>query len=112
MNASERSRLIKSLRLLSSPIDGECLAAGKAAHRIAEQHGGWESIITNARGATAAHLWDWRQAAVEILDSDCASPWEVDFCQSLLRKWRGACLTSKQEETLRRIHESCRRASA
>jgi hypothetical protein len=110
--ARDRDRLVKSLKLLSSPIDGEALAAGRAAHRLAEAAGGWERIVIPPSPESASHLYDWRQACRTVLDSGRASVWEQNFCSGLLGRWRGAVLTRKQEDTLRKIHSNCQRATA
>jgi len=110
--ARDRDRLIKSLRLLSSLIDGEALAAGRAAHRLAEAAGGWERIVIPPRPESASHLYDWRQACREVLDSGRATAWEQNFCSNLLARWRGTVLTRKQEEALKKIHSNCQRATA
>jgi hypothetical protein len=102
----DRDRLVKTLKLLSSPIDGEVLAAGRTAHKLVAGLGGWEAVLVPPR-PEIGHAFDWRQAAEEILISGGPSQWELQFCQSLLAKWRGPILTQRQEQTLKRIHENC-----
>jgi len=46
----------------------------------------------------------WREQAEAVLDSGRANAWETDFCEDLLRSWRGPELTRKQYEVLERIY--------
>jgi hypothetical protein len=109
LESAPHARLIKFLGLLGSEHDGEIANAGRMADRLVKTHGvSWDAIIIPARD----HLWDWRQAAREILASERESEWERSFCWSLVGRWRGPVLTNRQEATLRRIHEKyCRRAA-
>jgi hypothetical protein len=101
------------LALLSSPVDGECLAAARTAHKLVEGLGGWPLILVPPIPEGASHLYDWRQAAREVLDSKRASTWEQEFCSNLLGRWRGQVLTRKQETVMKKLHESrCERATA
>jgi hypothetical protein len=95
--------------MTDSAHDGEAANAGPLANRIVKDRGcTWEQVIIPA----AVTLWDWRRAAQDILASESETAWERDFCWSLIGRWRGPVLTSRQEETFRRIHEKCCRRSA
>lgn len=50
---------------------------------------------------------DWRDMATEVVNSNRASRWEIDFAEDLLQNWRGS-LSARQMETLNKIHmEKC-----
>ena len=111
--ANTRAKLVKCLALIASDKDNEALIAARTANKIAASAGGWERILMPPIPEGANHIFDWRLACHQVIESRRASPWELQFCSSLLGRWRGAVLTQKQAETLQRIHaDRCERRSA
>jgi hypothetical protein len=96
------------LGLLGSDFDGERAAAARLAGRFVRQLGlSWDAIVIPSRLPAVCRIepQQWRFQAQAILDSDDVTAWEQDFCSSLLRRWRGGYLPSKQQQTLDRIFE-------
>jgi hypothetical protein len=67
LNTAARARLVKSLALLSSPVDGEKLAAASAACRIIAAAGlTWADLIRSAEVRREPLHTTWRATCAEL----------------------------------------------
>ncbi len=102
MKEKERDRLVKLLGLLSSVHDGERAAAGLAADKLVRALGiTWEDAIVGKLGYDE----EWEDFAENILLYNWLTPWEREFCESLLEKRQGRELSEKQEAVINKLRE-------
>jgi len=130
LDPKDQDRLVKLLGMLGSDFDGERAAAGALAHRLIRERGlTWRALLGSGAQALQelheerapfkrprrAYTPDssfppWRDMARAVANSPNSSPWEVNFCHSLLRYGRDP--TPKQYEVLAmawrsRVDEFC-----
>jgi hypothetical protein len=68
LNTAARARLVKSLALLASPVDGEKLAAAEAACRIIAAAGlTWGDLIRSAEVRREPLYTTWRATCGELI---------------------------------------------
>jgi hypothetical protein len=104
----DRDKLVKVLGMLGSDHEGERAAAALKADRHLRGLGlQWDDIIARPGEAPEAPL-TWQSMASAILASGRATRWEQNFCETLLRSWRGPHVTAKQRAALESIYASCR----
>jgi hypothetical protein len=101
----DRDRLVKLLGLLGSNHQGERAAAALKADQHLRALGlSWGDIIAQPSEPAPS----WQRMCAAILASGRATQWEINFCENLLRSWRGPEVTRKQRATLDKIFEKCR----
>lgn len=115
LSASDRDRLVKVLRLMSSDQDGERAAAAMMASRMVRDRGlDWDGLLqpacslayrTSARPAPRTATDDarrWHRQIFFLLDrEESLTAWEVSFVRSAAVRGR---LTQRQVEVLVQIH--------
>jgi hypothetical protein len=105
--ASDRERLARLLGMLGSDHAGERDNAGRAAHRLVQQHGvTWHDVVVTRPSPDTGHITDpigadWRRTAAAC--SRCphlVNRWEAEFLAGLPRFPR---LSRKQRSILVKI---------
>jgi hypothetical protein len=107
-----RTRLVRILGLLGSDHIGERATAGAMADQLIRQAGlSWDHVVAGTAPAAAKEAPEgsppWHLMASRILGSGNANPWESNFCEDLISRWRGPVLTERQQQVLDRIY-ACR----
>lgn len=115
----DREKLVRCLALLTSPYDGEALAAARAAHRLVHATGrNWRDVI-GAQPAPSPQLrtytyiphdWPmrWRWVACACLDSGrVGHPHDKRFLRAIVKY-----ATRPRPEKLERLHAIANHALA
>ena len=102
LTSKDRSRLVKTLALTDSPVDGEKLAALEAANRILAKAGlTWDALLKPGQVVREPQFSIWRQTCRELMEhSGSLRPWELGFVKGLPTFPR---LSTKQRYVLNEI---------
>jgi hypothetical protein len=95
--------------MLGSAHDGERAAAALKADQHVRGLGlCWHDVIAPAEAPEPQRQQlSWQELASAVLSSGRATAWEANFCESLLRSWRGPEVTRKQRQALEKVFARC-----